>query len=216
MKALLSAQTLPTDDLTSRSHGVAGWIANPSALGAPWPSGAPPLYLTVDDLDAKGVDDALARAARHGAAGVLLRRLRASADIERLAARLAVAEARAGSADGALAIVALVAGAAGLLALPALAGRRPRLAALGWDAAALAADLGAAEARDPCGGWIEPLRHARSQVLFAAAALDVPAIDAPADLDDEAFAAEAALGLRHGFRAKIALSPRQAEILAAL
>lgn len=216
MKALLSAPLSPAADPTTRPHGVAGWIANPPALDAPWPAGAPPLYLTIDDLDAKGVDDALARAARHGATGVLLSRLRTSADIERLAARLAVAEARAGIEDGGLAIVAMIASAAGLFALPGLAGRRPRLAALGWDAEAIAADLGAAGARDPCGGWIEPLRHARSQALLAAAALGLPAIDTPSDLDDDAFAAEAALSLRHGFRAKIALSLRQAEIIAAL
>ncbi|MFD1333793.1 hypothetical protein ACFQ4O_17450, partial [Methylopila musalis] len=67
-----------------------------------------------------------------------------------------------------------------------------------------------------CGGWIEPLRHARAQVLQAAVALGAPAIDTASTADDDAFAAEAALSRRHGFKAKIALSLRQAEILAAL
>ncbi|MFD1333798.1 hypothetical protein ACFQ4O_17475, partial [Methylopila musalis] len=130
MKALLADHPAPATGAASRPHGAAGWIANPQALTTPWPDGATPLYVRVADPDAEGIDDALALAAGFGAAGVLLSRLERASDVGRLAARLAVAEAKAGLADGALSIAVQVSSAAGLFALPALVAKGSRLSAL--------------------------------------------------------------------------------------
>lgn len=158
-------------------------------------------------------DDDIAAVAAAGAEGVLLPRAGSRAEIEHLSALLAVAEARAGLADGALRIIACVSSGAGLLALPELAGASPRVGALGWDAAALAADLGAEGPREAAGGWIEPLAHARTRLLASAAAAGLPAIDTPSDLALDGFTAEAAAAWRHGFRAKFATNADQVEAI---
>ena len=101
--------------------------------------------------------------------GLVLRAAVGKRDVQRLGAILAVAEARRGRPDGGTAIVAAAAdAAAGALALASLPGCSPRLAGLFWDAGALADGLG-------CDRAAEPVRHARSGLLLAAAAAGVPA-----------------------------------------
>jgi (S)-citramalyl-CoA lyase len=117
--------------------------------------------------------------------------------------------AEAGSPAG---LVALIESARGLEAAPETARSTPRLSALMFGAADLAADLGAPAA------W-EPLLYARSRVVAAAAAAGIGAIDAPYfDLKDQAgLEAELRAAVALGFAAKAAIHPGQvAAINAAL
>ncbi|WP_448204611.1 itaconate degradation C-C-lyase RipC [Azospirillum sp. sgz302134] len=101
-------------------------------------------------------------------------------------------------------LVALIESARGVANAEAIAQATPRLEALFFGAADLAADLGAVVA------W-EPLLAARSRVVNAAALAGIAAIDSPFfALDDEAgLRAEVAAAVRLGFTAKAAIHPRQ-------
>ena len=123
-----------------------------------------------------------------------------------------LADAWLAEAGSPAALVALVESARGVEAAPEIARSTPRLSALMFGAADLAADLGAPAA------W-EPLLYARSRVVAAAAAAGIGAIDAPYfDLKDQAgLEAELRAAVALGFAAKAAIHPGQvAAINAAL
>ncbi|MFD1701948.1 hypothetical protein ACFSCV_02915 [Methylopila henanensis] len=149
-------------------------------------------------------------------AGVVLEATSSRADVEHLAARLAVAEALGEWPDGALRVVARIATAKGALGLAGLGAGHPRLAGIAWDADALAADLGAASPRGPGGALIAPLATVRSAVVVAAAAAGVTAIDSAFAGDDDAFIRDAEAARTDGFNAKFALTAEQAAALGAL
>lgn len=157
-----------------------------------------PTGLVDADLDAvmAGAPDAVMLP---GAAG--------AADVQHLAAKLAVREAEHGLAAGRTAVIASVDTAMGVLALPTMPGASSRLLALGWDAAALAADVGAKGER------AQPCRSARGLLLIAAAAAGVPAIDAPSRKGGAALARECDAARRDGFSGKLALHPNQVPVI---
>lgn len=101
-------------------------------------------------------------------------------------------------------LVALIESARGVAMAEAIAQSTPRLDALFFGAADLAADLGAEVA------W-EPLLSARSRVVNAAALAGIAAIDSPffALADEAGLRAEVAAAVRMGFTAKAAIHPRQ-------
>ena len=103
--------------------------------------------------------------------------------------------------------------AAGALAIASLSGIGPRLAGIACDLAALARDLGCE--LGPASRLPAPLRAVRANLVLAAAASGVPAIDSAAghlpDLD--ALAADAAQARRDGFSAKLALDLDQVAVL---
>jgi citrate lyase subunit beta/citryl-CoA lyase len=180
--------------------------------------GAPRLCVRINALGSVQVETDLEAVVGARLDVIVLPEARSGADVQHLAALLAVAEARAGLADGATGVVATVCSdGAALFAAGSLAGASLRLKALIWDGEALAADLGAAAARED-GDWIEPCRLARSLTLAAAAAARVPAIDAAfsaaEDLDGLRREAEAARRL--GFLGKVAKSPEQVAIVNAV
>ena len=122
------------------------------------------------------------------------------------------ADAWLAEAGSRAALVALIESARGLEAAPEIARSTPRLSALMFGAADLAADLGAPAA------W-EPLLYARSRVVAAAAAAGLDAIDAPhfALTDQAGLEAELRAAVALGFAAKAAIHPGQvAAINAAL
>jgi (S)-citramalyl-CoA lyase len=109
-------------------------------------------------------------------------------------------------------LVPLIESAHGVAAAQEIAGASPRIEALFFGAADLAADLGAEVA------W-EPLLSARSAVVNAAAVARVRVIDSPFfDLrDDKGLSDEVRHAVRMGFTAKAAIHPNQvATINAAL
>ena len=122
-------------------------------------------------------------------------------DVEHLAARLAVHEAEAGLPDGATRIIALLACAAAILNAPSVVGASPRLLALGWEAEAIADELGSAPHPDG-DAWPRPLGYARAQTRLTAAAAGVVAIEAGFDGSDEAgFRRHLSAARRDGFQA---------------
>ena len=101
-------------------------------------------------------------------------------------------------------LVAQIESAHGLAAVDEIAAATPRLAALMFGAADMAADLGAATA------W-EPLLYSRSALVAAGARCQVPAIDAPFfDLrDGDGLWQEVARSVALGFAGKCAVHPAQ-------
>jgi (S)-citramalyl-CoA lyase len=121
-----------------------------------------------------------------------------SADVLRLVDRLFV------EAGKEIQLVALLESARGVAEAASIAQATPRLGALFFGAADHAADLGAECA------W-EPMLHARSSVINAAALAGLATIDSPffAIADDEGLRREVAAVVRLGFTAKAAIHPRQ-------
>jgi (S)-citramalyl-CoA lyase len=125
-----------------------------------------------------------------------------SADVLRLVDRLFM------EAGKEIQLVALIESARGVAEAASIAQATPRLAALFFGAADHAADLGAECA------W-EPMLHARSSVINAAALAGLATIDSPffAIADDEGLRREVAAVVRLGFTAKAAIHPRQVQAI---
>ncbi len=143
-------------------------------------------------------------------AGVFLDAAGGGADVQLLSARIAVFEARADAPDGALAIVAEAAGApAAVFKLASFAGCSPRLRALVFGRDALAQALGVAPDA-------APVAQARSLFVLAAAAAEVPALDAPSlkPGDLAALREDCARARADGFSGKLAANPQELAVIA--
>jgi len=196
---------LVADDTSTPGAAEEG-LFDVSAAQARLPSPAmAQFYIRISDL-APDADPgtSLSRASRP-LDGVLLAGGNGRARIEQLSGRLAVHEARAGLAQGATKIIAVIDTPAGALAAPQLPGCSARLAGLVFDGAALADRLGPAA-----------LAAARGMSLLAAAVGGIEAIDGPQRLSGAAFAAACEAARAEGFAGKAALDAAQAEIVAAV
>lgn len=144
--------------------------------------------------------------------GIVLSGCRDSAAVQRLGVKIAVREAEAGLAEGITAIIADAgSSASGLLALRGFRGASPRLTALAWDAAQLAAECGA----EP-GVFAEdegPSTTVRTLLTLAAAAAGLAALDTASRARGEAFARECAAAKRLGFAGKIARDAGQVAVV---
>ncbi len=111
-------------------------------------------------------------------------------------------------------VVALCETARGVFAAAAIA-TVPATVALMWGAEDLVAGLGGRSSRTRAGGYRDVARLARSAVLLAAGAADVPAIDAVhLDISDASgLAAEAEDAVASGFSGKACIHPTQLEIV---
>ncbi|MBW4092626.1 MAG: CoA ester lyase [Proteobacteria bacterium] len=153
----------------------------------------------------------LAAVVAAGVATVMLPKCAGAADLGRLDHHLEALEAAAGRAIGSVRVVAIVTEtAASVFGLGGYAPVAGRLAALCFGAEDLSADLGVAP-RHADGALNAASAFARAQVLLAAGALGVPALDTPwpdprdpAGLEREARAAAA-----DGFGGKILIHPAQ-------
>lgn len=147
------------------------------------------LYVRVSPLSSEAVDQELRWAVTAGTAGIVLPRAVGLVDIERLGAKLAVAEAEAGITDGATRILAVVADTpAGAFALSSLR-RTARLVGLAHDPASLAAAIG-------CDKSAPAVTQAGAIIVLAATACGVEAVLAASSEDDEAVAAAERAGFR--------------------
>lgn len=110
----------------------------------------------------------------------------------------------------AFSVIALCESAAGVLAAPELA-RRANVVALMWGAEDLVASLGGTSSRHADGSYRDVARVARSNVLLAAGAAGIAAIDTVhLDIADEAgLAAEAQDAVASGFAATACIHPSQ-------
>ena len=130
---------------------------------------------------------------------------RSGADIQRLAAKLAVAEARLGLPDGRLGVIAIAASAQSVLSLASFAGANARLLAISSDPAAVRAELGA-----PAPATLA-LLHALLPAVACAAA--VPALHlAASETEPASFERECAFARRDGYRGLRLAAPWQAKI----
>ena len=180
-----------------RTHPGRGLIVRVNPRGTPW-------YL-----------DDLAAVVPARPAAVMLPKCSGPEDLAILGHHLEALEAAAGAAVGSIAVVAIVTETAGsVFNLGGYAGAASRLLAICFGAEDLSADLGISP-RHPDGSYPAPVVLARAQVLLAAGALGVPAIDTPypdhsdpAGLRRESEAAEA-----DGFAGKILIHPAQIDIV---
>lgn len=174
------------------------------------------LYVRVNALDTGLVEADLDAVMKAAPDGLMLPKSATGADVQHLAAKVAVREAEFGLPDGATRIIAIATEtAASLFGLGTYRGASPRLAALTWGAEDLAADLGAETNRTEAGEHADPYRLARTLTLAGAAAAEVPAIDTvfTAFRDTEALRRECEAARRDGFSGKMAIHPAQVPVI---
>jgi citrate lyase subunit beta / citryl-CoA lyase len=173
----------------------------------------PALYARLGPVEHPGFDLALESMLQAPPDGIFLDEAEGGASVQHLAAKLAVFEARAGLADGAMTIIASAAGTpAAIFALGSYKGCSPRLAALSWESGALARAL-------MLDGWPgvvpAPLAVARGLLVLGAAAAGLPALDAPSLHPNEPaeFREECLLARADGFEGKLATRPEEIAII---
>ena len=146
-------------------------------------------------------------------AGVMLPKCSGPEDLLALDHHLEVLETAAGIPARSVGVVAIVTEtAASVFTLGAYAGVAGRLLAICFGAEDLSADLGISP-RHPDGSYPAPVDLARAQVLVAAGAIGVPAIDTPYPdpRDPTGLQREAEAAAADGFTGKILIHPAQIE-----
>ena len=174
------------------------------------------LFVRVNALDTGLTDADLDVVMKAAPDGLMLPKSATGADVQHLAAKIAVREAELSLPDGATRIIAIATEtAASLFGLGTYRAASPRLAALTWGAEDLAADLGAESNRTETGEYADPYRLARTLTLAGAAAADVPAIDTvfTSFRDADALRRECEAARRDGFSGKMAIHPAQVPII---
>jgi len=155
-------------------------------------------------------EDDLAHTILARPAGYVLPKTESAAQVQAVSRRLAELEERHGLTPGSTRLLALVETALGVVKAADIAGADSRLSALLFGAEDLAGDIGARRSRE---GW--EVFYARSVVVTAAAAHRLPAIDTVfLDLaDTEGLTAECQFARGMGFSGKMAVHPRQVEVI---
>ena len=137
-------------------------------------------------------------------------KVESAADLQLVSERLAPLESAAGLPIGTVRLLAIVESAAGVMNLREIAAADRRIVALAFGAEDFAGDIGAQRTRE---GW--EVFYARSAVVTAAAAFGLQAVDTVyTDLADDSGLAEECEAVRKmGFRGKLAVHPRQVEVI---
>ena len=149
--------------------------------------------------------------------GIMVPKAAGPEQLQALAAELHQFEQRNGTQPGATRILPLVsetpAAALGIAAYAAAS--QPRLAGLTWGAEDLSAAIGASRKRDSRGYWADAFRYVRAQVLLAAHARGVLAIDTlHADFRDlDGLKRIAADSYADGFAGMLAIHPGQVAVI---
>jgi citrate lyase subunit beta / citryl-CoA lyase len=176
-----------------RAHPGRALIVRVNPRGTPW-------YL-----------DDLAAVVPARPAAVMLPKCSGAEDLATLGHHLEALEAAAGAPIGGIGVVAIVTETAGsVFTLGGYAGVAGRLIAICFGAEDLSADLGISP-RHADGSYPAPVVLARAQVLVAAGALGVPAIDTPYPdhSDPTGLKCEADAAAADGFAGKILIHPAQ-------
>ncbi len=176
----------------------------------------PLLYVRVNALDT-GLTDADLDAIMPGAPdGILLPKSQGGADVQHLAAKLAVREAENDLPDGATRICCVATEtASAIFGLSTYRGASRRLSALTWGAEDLSADLGAETNRLEDGTHAPVYVLARNMTLLAAVSASAQPIDTvyPNFRDEAGFRRECIEARRDGFTGKMAIHPAQVPII---
>lgn len=149
--------------------------------------------------------------------GVMVPKAAGPEQLQALAAELYEFEQRNGMQPGATRILPLVSEtpAAALGIASYVGATQPRLAGLTWGAEDLSAAIGASRKRDARGNWTDTFRFVRAQVLLAAHARGVLAIDTlHADFRDlEGLERIARESHADGFAGMLAIHPAQVPVI---
>ena len=149
--------------------------------------------------------------------GIMVPKAAGPEQLQALSGELVVQEQRHGVAPGSTRILPLVSETpAAALGIAAYAGAAlPRLAGLTWGAEDLSAAIGAARKRDGEGRWTDTFRFVRSQVLLAAHARGIMAIDTlHAEFRDLDGLGRVALeSYADGFTGMLAIHPSQVPVI---
>lgn len=149
--------------------------------------------------------------------GIMLPKATGPAQLQMLSAEMHDLEQRAGIAPGSTRLLPLVSETpTAALAIPEyVATRLPRLAGLTWGAEDLSAALGASRKRDADGRWTDAFRWVRAQVLLAAHACGVAAVDTlHADFRDlDGLDRLARESYADGFAGMLAIHPDQVPVI---
>ncbi|MBC7150029.1 MAG: hypothetical protein H5U22_11660 [Rhizobium sp.] len=176
-----------------------------------------PVLFAVDaGLDADDLDACFAIILPARPDGLIVTGVGNGADLQRIDVMLSVAEAVAGLEHGATALLAIIGdNTAGLLDAGSLAGRTPRLKAIGRNATVLAAALGTGD-RSSAPGDDSAVSLSRGLTVLAAAKAGVAALDwiDPA-LEGEALSEACARARADGFGILVTENPEQLSTLAA-
>jgi citrate lyase subunit beta/citryl-CoA lyase len=179
-------------------------------------SDRPKLHVRINGFDTPHADRDIDAAVAAGAEGLMLPKAAGGMDVTRLDAKIAVAEAVHGIPEGRTRIVAIVTETAyAVFQTGTYRGASHRLAGMAWGAEDLSADLGAAVARGPDGGFLDTFRLARTLTLLGAVAAEVTPIDGVyTDFRDlDGLRAECEAAARDGFTAKMAIHPAQVAVI---
>ncbi|MBS3649547.1 CoA ester lyase [Pseudaminobacter sp. 19-2017] len=174
------------------------------------------IYFRVNDFSSGLLDEDLRSVTAARPDGIMLPKTAGLTDVERLSARLRVAEAEHDLPDGSVRILPIISEtAAGVFGASTYGRGHERLAGVTWGAEDLSAAIGARATRDEAGHYTEVFRLARSLTLLAATDAQVAAIDTvfvdfryPEGLRRECLEAE-----RDGFTGKMAIHPDQVPII---
>ena len=176
----------------------------------------PLLYVRVNALDTGLTDRDLDAIMPGRPDGVLLPKSLGGADVQHLAAKLAVREAENDIEDGVTRICCVATETAGaMFGLASYRGASRRLSALTWGAEDLSADLGAETNRLEDGTHAPPYQLARTLTLLAAVSAGVQPLDTvyPNFRDEAGFRKECIAARRDGFTGKMAIHPAQVPII---
>ena len=176
----------------------------------------PRLFVRINGFATGLADVDLDAAVAAGADGIMLPKAGGGMDVTRLDAKIAVAEAVHGIADGRTRIIAIATETAhAVFQAGTYRGASHRLAGLAWGAEDLSADLGAATARGADGHFLDAFRLARTLTLLGAVAAEVAPIDGVfTDFRNlDGLRAECEEAARDGFIAKMAIHPAQVAVI---
>ena len=179
---------------------------------------AAPGYVAVrvNALDTGLVDDDLAAVMGARPAMIVLPKSETGADVAHLGAKLSVAEAEEGIAEGATKVLAIATETArAMFGLGTYDAAGPRLAAMTWGLEDLSAALGVSRTRDEAGRITAAFTHVRTLCLAGAKAAGVLPIDSVyTDFRDlDGLAAEAREAAADGFLGKLAIHPAQVAVI---
>ncbi|EGD60210.1 HpcH/HpaI aldolase [Novosphingobium nitrogenifigens DSM 19370] len=178
-------ETIAPDRRKAARTITAGWLRRHDFASR---AGGAQIWVRINDFSSDDWCDDLVAIIAGTPNGLVLPKAASSEDVRRLAAELDGFEPGHGIAHGRTRILPMIGTTPRAAAtIPAyLTFEEPRLAGLSWDADTLGKTLGVTRIRDGEGRWTDALRHARTQTLLVAHALDCWAIDtAQADFADE-------------------------------
>ena len=170
-------------------------------------------WVRINSLDSRVWRDDLLAIMPSAPDGIILPRGIGPVSVQQLAAEIYELEQSNGVPSGSTRIMPLASQTAqAALTIPAyIEAPLPRLAGLAWDSDELIRAIGATRSRDAGGNWTDTFRFIRAQVLLAAHARGVMAIETqhpdPADAAGLALAIETARA--DGFTGMLAIHPSQ-------